>query len=1165
MKRTATVCLLAGLVVLNLIWLGFRRDRNGADSAQESQSSRSSSQGRKGFARLPLSFEANMGQLAERVKFVSRGNGATLYLTAAESIWHFPGSESSQASAGEELPSRAGSTLQMRLLDANPERSISGQNVVPTRTHSYLGSDTRGWRTNIPSYERVKVDEVYPGIDLVYYVKDGHWEYDFVVAPGNDPTAIELAFSLQPEGASGAAQPELILDSGGDLTVRAGRNEVRHKKPYAYQEIEGVRHEIAASYRLGPENRVSFVLEEYDSRQPLVIDPVLVYSTYLGSSGEISGVSLGVDPLGNLYVAGTTTAVLFPAALPSTFSIGQRQGLDVFVMKVDAASHLPVYVAYLGGENSDKALGVAADAEGNAYVTGATQSSQFPVSEGAYQAAPKGPWDRFVSKLGPTGDQLLYSTLIGGSADGEVEADGGAITVDSSGHAYLTGNTDSPDFPTTGNAYQRSYRSGGADVFVAKMNASGSALVYSSLLGGTGVDLGKAIAVSANGSAYVTGTTSSINFPNVNGFQSRRAGQGRNAFLSRFSPSGSLLIYSTYLGGISQDEGTGIAVDAAGLAYLSGSTQSRDFPITSGGLKDRATRLAEESDNWDAYFAVVDASRPGSGSLLFCTYLGGTGDDFSTSIATNPAGRAYISGWTRSTNFPVASAIQDHLSSSEGSDVFITKFGGGRREVLYSTYLGGSASDSATASAWSGEGLWIGGLTDSTDLPTLNTVQPRGSATTDAFVARIADGDGSPAELIVTSAVALEPTSGHTTGSAVRALFRVTNRGGSAIHVSRMTLRVPDNSSAPEFSVLKNFTLDAGESISYDGKLTPISAGTYRYEISYLSDDGGWRTGLPVVVDGQNFAEITVSQGDNKPVPFSISTSLTDNQCVIAFGSFTCTANITWSTLNLPPDEVQVRVQNIGLGTPPTVFSSVASGSQEAPWIEAPPNKYRFTLNQVGPGVDRELAAVEVTARYGDPGVNVAAITATPNPCTIAEGSSTCSTTINWGSTVSLAQAEVLVQDFGGSAGQTLFAGDPSGSVSASWIQGPPHRYVFTLQSIESGKRTRISAVEVTGLAGTERNSSGTITASANPCLIAAGATECETVISWNTAPHVTQAKVAIRDQNASTNKFFDVGKSGQSTVSLKGPTNRYTFTLYQINNGLTTWLDAVEVEVKPQ
>lgn len=665
------------------------------------------------YGKLPLRFEANQGQTDQQVKFLSRTNAYTLFLTGQEAVLALNNRNKSLKSPAGTADSRADRVVRMKLRGANQAARVTGMQELAGTSNYFIGNDPAQWRTNVPTYERVKYEKIYSGIDLVYYGNQRQLEFDFIVAAGANPRRIQFEV--------GGAK-EIRTDEQGDLVLQMGEDEIRWHKPVAYQERAGKRQEIASRYSITGGNQVGFEVAKYDSSRPLYIDPLL-YSTFLGGTDVDGGASIAVDSAGNAYITGVTSSADFPTvnALQS-ITDGVKH---VFVAKLDATGSALIYSTYLGGNGTDFGAGIATDSTGNAYVTGVTFSNNFPTMN-PLQAGNAGANDGFVTKINPTGSALVYSTYLGGTG-----ADGGtSIAVDSSGNAYVAGDTHSSDFPTV-NALQTTHASDNWDAFVTEINASGSALVYSTYLGGAKDDFSFGIAVDSSGNAYVTGDTYSTDFPTANAtaLQATYGGGGNtDAFVTEINSSGSALVYSTYLGGFGNDHGVGIAVDSSGNTYFAGYTASANFP-TANPLQS-----THGGGSWDAVVAKIS---PSGSAFVYSTYLGGTGDDYGFGIAADSAGNAYITGQTTSTDFPTMNALQPANGGTQNA--FVAMMNPTGSAFVYSTYFGGSGSDAGTAIALDSAGnVYFTGNTSSADFPTTNPLQATyGGGTGDAFVAKI--------------------------------------------------------------------------------------------------------------------------------------------------------------------------------------------------------------------------------------------------------------------------------------------------------------------------------------------------------------------------------------------------------------------------------------------
>jgi len=690
-------------IFFTLILVGFllKPTANAAKNEPANASTANKRHLAQAYAKLPLSFESNTGQTSDQVKFLSRGPGYTLFLTrdaeavmvlgaeATEDIPEQKGQELAAAVKHQPKPAPR-SVFRMKLVNAMVTPQADGLDELPGKANYFIGNDPKKWRSNVPTYAKVKYRDIYPGVDLVYYSNQRQLEYDFIVAPGADPHSVALSFTgLQ----------RLSLDDQGALVLRENGRVVQFGKPGIYQKIDGERREIPGGYVLRNAHEVGFELAAYDATKPLIIDPTLSYSTYLGD-GPIS-YGMAVDAAGNTYMTGDGCAADFPTT-PGAFQAVSPGDGDAFVAKLNPTGSSLVYATCLGGSNIDAGFAIAIDGAGDAYVTGYSYSADFPTTPGAFQpinrAAGLG-YNAFVTKLNPSGSALVYSTYLGGGNFGSSED----ISVDAAGNAYVTGWTLAKDFPVTLNAFQLVNR-GSENAFVTKLNADGTALLYSTYLGGSASssnppsglpgDNGYGIAVDAQGNAYVTGSTCSSDFPVTPlAFQTVYEGNCTTAFMSKLNPAALLgpasLVYSTYLGGAVFDKGSGIAVDTQGNAYVAGTTCSPNFPITP---------LAFQIVNMgacDGFVSKLNPSVLGPSALVYSTFLGGTGGDGINRIAIDAAGNAYVTGITGSTDFPVTpDAFEATKASSVYSwDSFLTVLNpSGSAPLVFSTYFGASCS-----------------------------------------------------------------------------------------------------------------------------------------------------------------------------------------------------------------------------------------------------------------------------------------------------------------------------------------------------------------------------------------------------------------------------------------------------------------------------------------
>jgi len=807
------------------------------------------------YNHLPLGFERNHGQTDGQVQFVSRGHGYTLFLTGDEAVLELgkTGSVPSTAAAAVKSNPSASGLVRMRLVAASAGVKATGLDELPGKSNYFIGNDRSKWRSSVPNYAKVKYPSVYPGIDLVYYGSQGQLEYDFVVAPGADPGAV----TLEVTGQSFEPSQELRIDSTGALVAGTGVGEVRFHKPVIYQtgDDTGQRSIIGGHYRLFAGNRVGFKIPAYDKTKTLVIDPVLSYSSFLGgSAGDVlNSVNITFDSSGNAYVASGTTSLDFPitaGAAQSSFGGAPAicdQGTlfcgDAFVTKINATGTAIIYSTYLGGSDTDYAFGLAVDSSGNAYVAGLTKSANFPVTPGAFQ---------------PTF--------------------GGAPPVC---EEYVCGDT-----------------------FVTKLNSTGSALIYSSYLGGSGNEHPEGLAIDAQGNAYVAGDTGSTNFPVTPGaFQPQLKGSdtciGRsgatilchNAYVTKINPSGTQLVYSTYLGGTTGDAAGGVAVDGFGHASVVGSTCSSDFPVTAGAFQpasaggcdifvttfnltgsqllystyfggssyEASYSAAEDAagniyfsgftyssdfpvtagavqqvigGNADAFLAKFNTRLSGAASLVYSTYLGGNQFEIGGGVSVDSQGNAYASGQTFSGNFPVVNPLQ--AARNGNSDGFITELNPQGSAILFSTYLGGSGAELADFVAVDHNGnAYVAGWTQSADFPSMpRSFQPSyAGGATDVWVTKISPNNA-PGVSFTPASLTFAPQAVGTTSPPQTVI--VHDVGSAALSISSV-------SSTSEFSQTNNCvsSVAGGGSCAVSISFTPAGVGTRNGNVSVTDNAGG--------------------------------------------------------------------------------------------------------------------------------------------------------------------------------------------------------------------------------------------------------------------------------------------------------------------------------------
>jgi hypothetical protein len=767
------------------------------------------------YGKLPLSFEVNQGQADKAVKFLSRGRGYGLFLTGDEAVLTLgrarqkskgksqkatgkadaPTLESAEARVAppfraaraglkpsattpvdkpttDHTPWTTDSIFRMKLVGANSHAAVTGAAELPGKSNYFIGNDPRKWRTNVPTYAQVKYQGVYPGVDLVYYGNQGgQLEYDFVVAPGADPSAIRLGLSGGREESSRQSavgsrpqnqtlpqskiqNPKFKIAANGDLVVETGGGDIRLHKPVVYQELFTVdssqltvqdekrnttdnpkskiqnRKFLEGHYVLTASNQIRFALGAYDRTKPLVIDPILSYSTYLGGDNTDAGNGIAVDSSGNAYVTGSTTSTDFPLVNPIPASYeGNEAGYDAFVFKLNTATSALVYSTYLGGLGTNYGAGVAVHS-GYAYVTGYTNASDFPTVnpvQGTCSQCSEGQPDAFVAKLDPAGSALVYSTYLGGtktSGGAASSTEGTGIAVDVSGHAFVTGFTNSVDFPTANPIQATCLCAGESDTtspFVTEYNMAGSAYVYSTYLGAVGQ--GSGIAVDSSHNAYVTGQGSAQNIPDTN----PSCPSTECAFVTKINVQGVSVAYSTNLGGNGASFGNAIAVDSSGNAYVTGVTRATNFP-TANPIQATCTIISIGCSS--AFVTKLNATGT---ALVYSTYL--SPNSQGNGIAVDSSGNASVTGWTQSTEFPNVSPLPITLSPAN-QYAFVTKLNAAGTALLYSTLLSGSNAipgsggvngDEGNAIAADSAGnTYVTGQTDSTSFPVTPTALQSG-------------------------------------------------------------------------------------------------------------------------------------------------------------------------------------------------------------------------------------------------------------------------------------------------------------------------------------------------------------------------------------------------------------------------------------------------------
>ncbi len=661
--------------------------------------------------KLPLAFVPNRGQTDKSARYYAQGAGRAFYFTPDKAVLTFTKKEK-------------GVALHLTPLSANPNTRLVASERAPGKVNYLIGSEHH---RNLPTYSELAYRNVWPGVDLVFRGQGGTLKYELRAQAGADLSKVGLAYG----GADGVS-----VGKGGNLLIQTPLGTLRDSRPRSYQRIGGKHVPVGSRYAVKSHgNSYGFALgSSYDPRHPLVIDPGIEFSTYLGGSGSDRADGVAVDGAGNAYVTGRANSG-FPTTA-GAFDTSSNGGGDAYVTKLNATGSALAYSTYVGGATAgDGGLAITIDGTGSAYITGSTGSTDFPTTAGAYDTtynAASGAANAFVTKLSPDGSALDYSTYLGGFNTSGFFDLGSGIAVDGTGAAYVAGDASSTNFPVTPGAFDTT-QNGSSDAFVTKLDPAGSSLAYSTFIGGTSFDSVTALALDGSGNAYIAGYGTSTNYPTTAGAFDTSYNSGWDVFVTKLNASGTSLSYSTYLGGATYDEARGITVDGADSAYVTGHTFSSAYPTTAGAFDTSYDNTVGGSD---AFVTKLDAS---GGSLSYSTFLGGSGDDQGEGIAVDGSGRAHVTGYTEATNFPTVQAT-DTTYNGGTSDAFVTKLGSAGGSLDFSTYLGGSSPDQGYGIAAHGATgkIYVAGQTNSSGFPTtagaVDTTQNGGN---DAFVTKL--------------------------------------------------------------------------------------------------------------------------------------------------------------------------------------------------------------------------------------------------------------------------------------------------------------------------------------------------------------------------------------------------------------------------------------------
>jgi len=908
-----------------------------------------------GYGKLPLTFEENQGQTDARVKFLARGSGYTVFLSDDQTTTLrliAPSNEPADSLHGSaRLSTRAAptkytyATVRLSLAGANPHAPVEGNDLQPGRSNYFIGNDPSRWQRNVPHFARVRYRGVYPGVDLVYYGNQGQLESDYILAPGADPAQI----GLQIKGASAAK-----LDSQGALILATAAGDVVLHKPYAYQETAEGRREVAANFVQHGQNLVGFRVAPYDTRQPLIIDPVtMVYSTYLGGTNKDFANAIAVDAAGNAYITGFTLSKQtdpnpFPLKNPyqGTFLATGANAQETFITKLDPNGSSLIYSTYLGGTASgaavDQGSGIAVNANGEAFIVGTTSANDFPTSgtvSPLQSVLPNSSGAAFLTQLNAAGSALLYSTYLGGNGhdNGLGIALDPASSAASGGIAYVTGVTTSTNFPTTPGAFQTSNNvltATGNTGFISKIDATkpgNSGLLYSTYLGGSGGDTAQAIAVDSSGNAYVTGQTQSADFPRPlpsppapAPFQPGLAAAGAiNAFIAQINttvPGSGGLIYSTYLGGTGTltgggDQGNGITLDGSNNVYVVGTTGSNDFPVSTGAYQTISHNQAVGLLHRQAFVARFDTIQSGLNSRIYSTYLGGSGSlgDSGTAIVVDSLKNAYITGHETSNDFPVTTGAPQ--ANPQGQNAFVAVFNPAGTSLVFSTFWGGDGRTDGAGIALdtaSPPNMYLTGGTGSSSATfgtSIAAFQTTFGGIQDAFVTKFTPASAAGAVSVAPTSLAFGSQTVNTASAAQT--VTLTNGANAALTINSISFSGANGS---DFSETNNCpaTLANGAACTISVTFTPTTTAAESATLIISDNNGaslqqsvtltgsGTASGTPDFTVSVSPASATVTAGASANFTVTVTSITGFNSAV----SVACTGAPSASACTLTPTSV---------------------------------------------------------------------------------------------------------------------------------------------------------------------------------------------------------------------------------------------------------------------
>ena len=1080
----------------------------------------------------PIIFEANRGQTDAQVRFLARGKGYKAFLTSGAMVLSLRPSQAQKAqtpaaTAGPH-PS-ASTTLQFKLLGAAQNPAIVAEGLLPGKINYFIGRDPAKWHTGVPTYSRIRYKNVYPGIDLVYYGSHQQLEYDFAISPGADPNQIQFELT-------GATQT--TLDAEGNLVLQTGGGELHFQSPVIYQESGGVRLPVSGTYVMNDSTHIAFHVSQYDPGKPMVIDPVLIYSTYLGGSGNDEPSGIAVDNAGSVYVAGYTDSTDFPLAAPGSLPAGNTH---VFVAKLDPAGSNLIYADYIGGNNEDYGYALVLDGANEVYVTGSTASSDFPLVN-PYQSTYPGSFNGFLTRISADGSSLLYSTYFGGNGS-DLPA---SIAIDSLGSVLIAGNTSSTNFPVA-NAYQATAQPNQDGIFgnygfLTKFSPDGSYLAYSTYFAGnTNVAYNcggtpcwtspfsaiNSIAVDTNGNAYAAGTTNTYNFPTTqSAYLATDSTQQTNpvvGFVSKFSDSGTL-DYSTYFyeSSAALTEADAIAVDTSGSAYVTGIAFSDGtFPVTSTTICNPAV------SQFACDYAFVTKFDPTGSTLAYSTFLGPNNNATPRAIALDSNDDAYVLSSTSSNSFGIVNGIEPY---SNGSDLLLVEIDPLATTQLFATYLGASVDEFAAGIALDSNGnIYIAGSTDSIDLPTTQgSFQNVLGGETDAFVMKI---EPSSAPSVSLSPSSLQYAAESVGASSPTQTVLLRNMGSSPLAISSIT---PNGDFAESDTC--GTSVPAAGSCSFSVTFTPTTAGTRSGSIviqdnaagaPHVINLNGVGNGPLAVFTPQSLTFPTQSLGTASTAqvvtlsnPGNQTLNVTSIQVTGDFAqvnicpstltaSSSCTINVTFTPTALGTRTGTLTVSDNAQGSPQTANLTGSGPAPPAPVVAFAPVNLAFpaqpvktpstaqvvTLSNTG-SATLDLSAIQITGDFAQAN-NCPSTLAANSSCTInvtftptASGTRTGSLTVS-----DNAQGSPQMVNITGAGADFNLAGSPN---SDTVQPGSAASYKLTVSSIGG---SFASTVKLT-CSGLPAQASCTL----SPAAVTPGANNATSTLSISTTATVAEA-----------------------------------------------------------